>query len=178
MISVKIKTECELLDEIFDLSFEALTLGGLKEEDCASYARLIQDEKTNEFWGYDYKEDFNENVCDSFFIENAKTEFLRGESLTLAIRHNGIFVGEATLYAFDGMGSAEMAIRLLPESRGKQLGNLSFEALTEYARRIGLSEITAFVDKRNKVSLSYLGKNMEKVSETQGRVKFSCALIN
>jgi RimJ/RimL family protein N-acetyltransferase len=170
---VKIKTECELLDEIPSYNFDKISLGALLDSDVSIYAKLIRDEKTNEFWGYDYKEDFSELVSDSFFIENARMEFLRGAALTLAVRLDGEFIGEATLYAFDGKGDAEIAIRLLPEASGRGLGKLTFNALAEYARRIGLVSLSAFVDKRNAPSLKYCASLMEKREETPSRVKFS-----
>ena len=173
---IKIKTECELLEKIPSLDYEKISLTPLCEDDAKSYARLLRDEETNKYWGYDFREDFSENIDDAFFIENARMEFARGSAITLAIRENGAFLGELTLYAFDALGGAELAIRLLPEARGKKLGYLSFSALSEYARMIGLTRLFAFVDKRNAVSLSYLGKLMEKIDESDTRVKFSYAL--
>ncbi len=169
---VKIKTECELLEEIPSLSFEKISLGALSDGDAENYARLIRDEETNKFWGYDFREDFSGKLEDSFFVENAKMEFMRGTAITLAVRHDESFIGEVTFYAFDGMGGAEIAIRLLPEARGRHLGDASFETLVEFARNIGLIRLSAFVDTRNTVSLSYMGKNMERSLVTDTRVKF------
>ena len=173
---VRIKTECELLEEIPGLDFEDISLAPLSLEDSESYARLIRDEDTNKFWGYDFREDFSEGVSDEFFIENARSEFMRNSAITLAIRCADGFLGELTLYAFDGSGGAELAIRLLPEQRGKGLGKKSFAALLEYAKTIGLTKLFAFVDKSNAISLKYLGNLMEKAGEDGTRVKFSYEL--
>ncbi|MBQ7333622.1 MAG: GNAT family N-acetyltransferase [Clostridia bacterium] len=173
---VKVKTECELLDEILDFHFDGISLTSLREDDTENYARLLRDEKTNKFWGYDFREDFSENVPDSFFIENAVLEFRRGLAITLAVRFDGKFIGEATLYAFDGMGSAEIAIRLLPKASGRGLGKSTFKAIAEYAKRIGLIRLSAYVDKRNSKSLKYCSSLMEKCDETPDRVKFSLNL--
>lgn len=170
---VRVKTECELLEEIKGTSLDEVSLSALSESDTEAYATLLRDEETNKFWGYDFREDFSENVSDSFFIENAKMEFLRGTAITLAVKRGEDFIGEATLYAFDGMGGAELAIRLLPEARGKGFGNKTFYALKEYAKAIGLVRLFAFVDRRNKISLKYLGNLMETVGENDTRVKFS-----
>ena len=173
---VKIKTECELLEEIFDFNSEDISLTALTDADTESYAKLCRDDETNKFWGYDFREDFSEIVSDSVFIENAKMEFLRGTAITLAVKRGESFIGEATLYAFNGMGGAELAIRLLPDARGKGFGNKTFYALKEYAKAIGLVRLFAFVDKRNKNSLKYLGNLMETVGEDATRVKFSQSL--
>jgi RimJ/RimL family protein N-acetyltransferase len=173
---VKIKTECELLDTVPKLSFVNVTLDTLCENDAEAYARLLRDEGTNEFWGYDFREDFSENVSDSFFIENARQEFLRGESLTLAVRFNEKFIGEATFYAFDGMGGAEIAIRLLPENRGMGLGKSTVSALFEYAAKIGLTKLSAFIDKRNTASIKLFSNFLGISEESDTRVKFSCNL--
>ncbi len=173
---VKIKTECELLDEIPDFNFGKISLGAPTDSDAENYARLIRDEETNKYWGYDFREDFSEKLDDSFFVENAKMEFMRGAAITLAVKEDETFIGEVTYYAFDGMGGAEIAIRLLPEARGRHLGDASFEALVEFARNIGLTRLTAFVDKRNERSISYMSKNMKTSMDADTRVKFSLDL--
>ena len=101
---------------------------------------------------------------------------MRGESLTLAVRFNEKFIGEATFYAFDGMGGAEIAIRLLPESRGMGLGKLTVSALFEYAAKIGLTKLSAFIDKRNTASIKLFSNFLEISEESDTRVKFSCNL--
>ena len=175
---VRIKTECELLDEIPTRVFDEISLAPLSDGDAEDYARLLRDEKTNEFWGYDFREDFSENASDSVFIENAKMEFLRGAAITLAVKHGEAFIGEATLYAFDGMGGAEIAIRLLPEARGKGHGNKAFKALSEYAKSTGLTRLFAYVDKRNTASLKYCGNLMEIIAEEDTRVKFCYSIFH
>jgi len=174
---IKIKTECELLDSIPEFDYERLSVGEISVEENEDYARLLRDEETNKFWGYDFRDDFGEAVADSFFRENAIEEFERGTALTLALRNEGCFIGEGTLYAFDGKGEAELAIRLLPEARGKGFGREGFLALAECARRIGLVRIVAFVDKRNEISLKYLGKLMKTEFQDVERVKFSYELF-
>lgn len=173
---VKIKSECELLSEIPEISFDEISLGEILDSEAELYAKLILDEKTNEFFGYDVREDLSENAAPEAFPESARLDFMRGSAITLAVRVFGEFSGEVTLYAFDGMGGAEFAIRLLPEKAGRGFGKLSFAALSEYARRIGLTRILAFVDKRNAKSLKYCAALMEKIEESDTRVKFSCDL--
>ena len=101
---------------------------------------------------------------------------MRGESIALAIRQGEKLLGEAVLYAFDGMGGAEIAIRLLPENRGMGLGKSTVSALFEYAAKIGLTKLSAFIDKRNSASIKLFSNFMEISEESDTRVKFSCNL--
>jgi len=169
---VKIKTECELLEKIPSFDFGTLSLTEISENDFDAYARLVRNVDVNKYWGYDFRTDFSENVPDSFFIENARLEFARGTALALAVRDGDKFIGEIALYAFDGMGGAEFAIRLLPEYQGLGLASRALEALFEYSKTIGLTRLFAFVDKRNAPSLKFCARHMEKCSEDNTRVKF------
>ena len=162
---VCVKTECELLDKITPCELDGFSVGALLETDTEDYARLVRDEETNRYWGYDYREDYSDKVSDSFFLENANLEFEYGTAINLAIRKEKVFIGEATLYAFDGMGGAEFAIRLLPEHRGKRYSKKAFEVVVKYAKSIGLIRLSSYVDKRNVASLRF--------SESDTRVKFS-----
>lgn len=173
---VKIKTECELLDTPPTIEFEEIRLEEISDSFAEDYARLCRDDGVNEYWGYDYKEDFKDRTDDGFFVEEARREFLSGTALSLAIVVRERFVGEVILYAFSGNGSAEYAIRILPEFQGRGIAKRAFEATLCIARNIGLLRLFAFVDKRNAVSLSYLSARMEKVAETAGRMKFSVDL--
>lgn len=175
---VRIKTECELIDNISEFLYKGIRAGKLLPENDEDYARLSKDYETNKYWGYNFKDDFPDNVSDSFFRENAELEFSRGKSISLALSIHGKLIGEAVLYAFLGDGSAEFAIRLLPEWRGKGLGYLAFDAIRIYATSIGLTELRAFVDKRNTASLSLCETLMEKAEESDERVKFYFKLFS
>ena len=159
--SVLINTECELCDELPEEEGDSLILTAITEEDIPDYARLCRDEEVNRYWGYDYRED-KPDASDSYFYETAKEEFARGSSATFAILVKpGIirrkymsedtpesestvridrvsFAGEATLYAFDGKGNAQMAIRLLPEFQGLGLASESAALLGQAAREMGI----------------------------------------
>jgi len=172
---VRIKTECELLDEIPHIEWGRVKLDALSENDIASYARLSKDENVNKYWGYNYLEDISA-PGDGYFFENAALEFSRGVAMTMAIRTSGDFIGEATLYAFDGKGGAEFAIRLLSERQGCGLGTEAVLALAEAARNIGLLRLHAKVMKENSSSIAMLKKVSDEYFEEDGCIYFTLEL--
>lgn len=169
---ISVSTECELLSEFPGISDGEISLSALSEEDTEVYARLCRDEEIIKVWGYDYREDVKE-ASDAYFIENAFREFNLGISITLAVRRGEDFVGEATIYGFDGMGNAEIAIRILPEYRKEGVGSKALSLLIELARKIGLVRLVAYVFSDNIPSVRMTEKYMVRLSEDGGRVKFS-----
>ena len=169
---ISVSTECELLSEFPEISDGEISLSALSEEDTEVYARLCRDEEIIKVWGYDYREDVKE-ASDAYFIENAFREFNLGISITLAVRRGEDFVGEAIIYGFDGMGNAEIAIRILPEYRKKGVGSKALSLLIELARKIGLVRLVAYVFSDNIPSVRMTEKYMVRLSEDGGRVKFS-----
>lgn len=169
---VSVKTECELLSEIPSMAEGDVSLTPLSEYDTQDYARLCKNEEIIRLWGYDYREDVP-NAPDSYFIENALREFNTGTAITLAIRQNGVFAGEAVIYGFLGTGRAEIAVRILPEHRGKGLGSRALSLLIRLAKRIGLISLVACVYSENTHSVKMTGKYMTRDSEDGDRVKFT-----
>lgn len=170
--SVQVKSECELLSSVPTLTCDELSVTEMGEAHIADYARLSRDRETNKYWGYDFFCDYGENVTDEAFLLDAKNSFARGVSLSVALCHNGKFMGEGVFYAFDGRGNAEIAIRLLPEACGLGFGKKFLGLLTEYAKMIGLISLSAIVDKRNTSSVALFSKVMEKSETHDTRVNF------
>ncbi len=166
--SVKIKTECMLLDKIPEVDEGRVKLTAISEKDIPLYAELSRSQNVNKYWGYNYSED----VCapsDEYFYEAAARDFATGTALSLAVRCDGEFCGEAVIYAFDGMGVAEFAIRLLPECQGKGLGRATVRAVISLARNIGLVKLRSVIMKENEKSLAMLDaftNNRESVGES------------
>ena len=154
---ITVKTECELMGDVPDVTFGRIELNALTEDDISEYARLSKDKDVNRLWGYDYSDDVSD-PDDSYFYETAISEIAAGISVSMAIRCEGYFVGEAVLYAFDGRGGAEFAIRLLPEWQGKGLGTESVRAICAAAAEIGLIRLTSRIMKANYASIRMLEK--------------------
>jgi len=168
---VTVKTECELMGEVPEVELGRVMLNALTEEDIPEYARLCRDKGVNKHWGYDYYADVTDPE-DAYFYEMAMSELAVGVALSMAVRHAGSFIGEAVLYAFDGRGCAEFAIRLLPEWQGVGLGGESVRAICDAAYEIGLIRLSSAVMKENIASVRMLKKLTDKYSETDNGFVF------
>ena len=168
---IRVKTECELLNEIPEIDAGRVKLSALIEADIPEYARLCKDKNVNKCWGYDYSEDVSD-PSDEYFYETALSELSMGVSLTMAVRYGDRFVGEAVLYAFDGRGCAEFAVRLLPEWQGKGLGTETVRAICAAAREMGLVRLCSRVMKENSASVNMLRKITDEHEEGECEVVF------
>ena len=169
--TVKILSEVALMTEIPEICVDDVKLTQLTENNDAEYARLCKDQDTNKFWGYDYSAD-EPNPDDSYFREQAESEFSRGVALCLAVRVGDSFVGEATLYSFDLIGGCECAVRILPEFRGRSIATKALSGLFIIARRAGVTNLYATVDARNSASKKLCEKLYNESSESDGKIKF------
>lgn len=168
---VAIKSEAELLSEPPSIECDGVELSPLEREDIPEYYRLATDEKTNRYWNYDYRDDNPEADGEYFFCEQ-ESDFARGAAITLAVRTEGRFIGEATLYGFDLAGGAYVALRLLPEWCSRGYGSRSLEAVFALAESIGLVKLFADVREENAPSLALFGGYMDEISREGGVVRF------
>jgi len=167
----EIKSECELLCDMPEISAERITLSAPTEDDITEIARLARDESVNKYWGYNYLSDIGE-VADEYFYENSIRSFESGASMSMAIRYEGKYVGEAEYYSFDLMGGAEIAIRLLPEYQGFGLGRETLLLAIKLGRRIGLTKLYATVMEENAPSVKFTSQLMTQYRREGGVVYF------
>ena len=161
--TVRVLSELSLTEEISSESMENVELSLLIPEDEAEYARLCRDGEGNRYWGYDFSADAPD--CeDSYFLEMAERELDRGVAISLAIRYNGIFVGEAILYYFDLKGGAQCALRILPEYRRKGIASNAISILEKIASQMGLIFLYATVDSDNEASCNLFNKSFDDFS--------------
>ncbi len=168
---LRVETECMLLDEIPTSLSGRVELNALSNNDEKLYAELCKDKNVNKYWGYDYSEDVK-LPSDEYFLSEANREFMSGVALPLAVRVSGELVGDAVIYAFDGKGGAEFAIRLFENRQGQGIASDAFGAIADIAIRIGLVRLRASVMSENNASLAFADKFMERISEKDGRVNF------
>lgn len=172
---VRIKTECELMEKIPHIVGERVKLRELLPDDIPLYAKLCKDENVNKYWGYDYKEDVS-SPQDEYFFENAASELARGVAFSMAVCEGKEFIGECTLYAFDGMGAAEFSVRLLPEFHGRGLGSEAVGLICDAARAVGLLRLRARVSEKNTPSLAMLQRFAVGVALGDGTMEYEILL--
>ena len=168
LFTVEVLNELDLAESLPTLSGERVSITPLDLSDSEKYALLCRDAETNRFWGYNYADDAPD--CeDSYFFENAMTELSRSVAVSFAIRHGDELIGEALLYAFDFLGGAECAIRLLPEYRGRGLSSECVALLCDAAKALSLRCVYATVSIENHASM-HLFKKSFTVIENSGQI--------
>ncbi len=158
-LAVRIVTECMECEFVPETMYDDVYLGEFASSYAPKYEKLIKDANLNCHFGYNILDDIP-NGTGIDFIENARAEFERSESITLAatVDENGenVFVGEGVLYAFDGRGKACVSFRVLPEYHRIGIGRKIFSGLLGVAKQIGLKKVVAEVKKENLPSLNLL----------------------
>lgn len=172
---VEIFNELMLAKKLPRLENNGVLLTTLDKNDAKEYKRLATDEKTNEYWGYDYRAD-NREPDDEYFYLTALADLERGASVSFALRYDDKFIGEAVIQAFDLTGGADVALRLLPEYRGKGLGALSLRLLLSAAGDLGLKRLTASVFTENAASVALFSKYMKPSEPRDGKIGFTLDL--
>ena len=172
---VKVNNECDMLDEIPTIEIDGITLDEIRDSDKEKYAQLCRDRDLNKYWGYDVDADNPEGDAD-YYLDIARREINDGVAIALAVRENGEFVGEATIYDFDFRGCASIAVRILPSQHSRGLGSRAIKALIEYARMICLNEIRAEVLSENEKSIKMTSKYMRITNQTKSKVYFALPL--
>ena len=156
---VKINSECDLLNEWPSVEDGDMVLNRISSDDIDKYAELCADRELNKYWGYDVRED-NPDGSKQFYLDVAEREFGDGIAITLGIRFNGDFVGEAVIYDFDYRGSAQIAVRVSPKYHGKGVGTRATKNLIALAKKIGLSSVKAEIINENSASIKMTSKVM------------------
>ena len=172
---IVVKNECDLLEDMPCFTLGDVTLDAITENDVEHYADLCRDAALNKYWGYDVSTD-NPSGASDYYFSVAKREFYDGVAVTLAIRYLGEFVGEAVIYDFDYLGSAEIAVRILPGFHGKGVGSLATETLIKLAGKIGLSSLRAEIINENSASIKMTSKFMNLKSVGDCKTTFTLDL--
>ena len=172
---VKVNNECDMCDGLPVLELDGIRLDALTEEDDAAYAELCRNRELNKFWGYDVDVD-NPDAEDSYYRLVCERELSDGVAMTFAVRLEGELAGEATIYDFDYLGSASIAVRVLPEFQSRGVGSRSVRALIEVAGEIGLSELRTEIMNQNEASIKMTSKYMDVEKVEKDKTKFTLKL--
>lgn len=171
---VRAVTEIEELEESPTLVGTCVTLTPLDAGDAARYETLCTDPDVLRFYGYDMRADATEGTGGESLLGVAEREFATRRSLPLAIRRKGEFVGDILLYGFDAHGGASVAVRLLPDARGKGMASDALRTLLSYAEEVlGLICVTAEVREENIPSLRLFDHVMCRVGLCDGSVLYT-----
>ncbi len=157
---VSFYTECMKLDELPEMMEGDVYLCEPVSAYADDYRRLIGDKEHNRYYGYDACEDLGSRGAEEY-VDLIRSEFDRRISMSYAATVLGadgrnVFIGEGTLYGFDGEGSARAAFRVLPEYTRRGYGRSIFSGLMKIAREIGLSTLICEVMIENEPSLALL----------------------
>ncbi len=174
-----INSECDRLPAVPTVSGEGIILSELEMSDAEDYKRLTFDRKLNKYWGYDAEKD-TPNASGEELIDLARSEFSRGVALTLAIRElcptGPRFVGEAVIFDYDYRGTAELALRILPEYHGEGRGTRALSTLITLARDMGIKTIRARVQAENIPSIKMIEKQLKRLEAKDETVYFELTL--
>ena len=172
---VQVNNECDLLSSWPSIELDGITLGEFREEDRGKYAELCRDRDLNKYWGYDVDED-NPDFDEEFYLNVTRREFDEGVAITLAIRENDEFVGEATIYGFDYRGSASIAVRVLKSCHSRGIGSRATKALVSLGKEIGLSVLRAEILNENESSIKMTAKYLNVEKRTESKTFFALSL--
>lgn len=170
--TLRVMSEATLLGSLPTIEGRAgVSLTPLAPADDELFARLCKDADTNRYWGYDFSQD-NPDPTDDYFRLVCEEELARGVAISLAVRVNDSFAGEATLYAFDLMGGCECAVRLLPAFRHKGYATEVIKMLGDLAADIGMVYLCATVAAENKASVRLSEKTLSDYTADGENLKF------
>lgn len=172
---INVNNECDLLSEVPSFTEGDVSLGPITEADTALYASLCGDASLNKYWGYDVRED-NPEADSDYYIYVADREFNDGVAITLAVRYRNQFAGEAVIYDFDYLGSAAIAVRILPDYHGRGIGSRAVSSLIKLAKEIGLSSLRTEIINENIASIKMTSKHMNVESVGKSKTKFTLCL--
>ena len=154
----------------------SLSLTHILDSDSDDYDRLCLDDEHNRLWGYDYKKDIP-SPTPGCFLGAARKAFAAGSALSLAIRLDGKFIGEAVYFVVDGRGSAKLGWRLLPEFCGKGLAASAFKLAGDFGLyTIGFAKLKAYCYRENEASANSIAHSMKQVGEDEKFIYFERTL--
>ena len=146
---------------------ERLIVCAIGEEDKELYAKLYLDDRLNELWGYDYREDLGENQpTPDYFYNFQRSLKEKKEEYSLAVKLRGELIGELVLHNFDFKGGVEMGFRFFKQYQGQGYAIESASALKDYAFNIlGAKTLKSRCFKQNAASAKLISRLGLKKSE-------------
>ena len=141
-----------------DIKTERLEITDIFEKDKDAYAKLYTDDKINEFYGYDYREDCKGEPTEEYFYNFQKDLKTTEGEYSFAVKKDGALIGEVVAYNFGFDGSCEIGYRFLKEFWGKGYAFESVSAFIAELKTAGVRIINARTKKENVRSERLLNK--------------------
>jgi ribosomal-protein-alanine N-acetyltransferase len=153
------------------LKTQRLTVEDITKKDALEYQRLYLDDDLNKWWGYDYREDLGDKEpTKEYFLRFQQSLKDKKEEYSLAVKKDGVMVGELVLHNFDESGGVEIGFRFFKECHGKGYALESATALKDYAiTTLGASTLKSRCYKENAPSrklIERLGLKLSNQSDT------------
>lgn len=149
---------------------ERLSIEEILTTDGENYARLYLDESLNKYWGYDYKEDLKGEPNAEYFLSFMQGLKEKEEEYSLAVKKDGVMIGEVVMHGFDFFGNLEIGFRIEKKNQKKGYAFESVSALIEYiTQNIKPKKIKAKCYLENEPSkklIEKLGFSMAKKDKT------------
>lgn len=129
-------------DNIYTQNFYAdlgdnFVISEITEKDKEEYQKLYLDDELNKYWGYDYLEDLgNNNPTPDYFYNFMLSLKDKKQEYSLAIKKDGLLVGEVVFHNFDYFGGVEIGFRLNSEYHRKGVTTKAVEKMKEYAKEV------------------------------------------
>ena len=169
---VRVNNELDVLEALPCAVGDRVELVPMGYEFATDYLRLCTHSEVNKFWSYDYRADMGESPTGEDFVRVALGEADAGIALSLAILCDREFIGEVQVYDFDYLGSAEIAIRLLPEYWGGGYADDAMRCAIGLLREMGVGSLRASVMEENARSVSFITRHFGEGALSGGVYKF------
>lgn len=168
--TVIVTTLFDKINSPFFLKTERLELTDIQETDKQDYARLYLDDELNKWWGYDYREDLGESAPtpDYFYFFQEKMKKVK-EEYSVAVKKDGVMVGELVMHNFNYYGGVEIGFRFFKDCQGKGYAVESASALRDYCLQVlKAKKVKSRCYKENLPSAKLIGRlGLKMVSENQ-----------
>ena len=173
------RTLFDLIIPPVTLQTERLTVSEILQTDAEDYAKLYLDDELNKWWGYDYREDLNDEppTPEYFFAFQNKLKDKK-EEYSFAVKVDNKMVGELVLHNFDFFGGVEMGFRFFSHCQGKGYATESALALKTFVKEeLGAKKLKSRCFKQNIPSANLISRiGLKKVYEDQTHFYFETEL--
>ena len=129
---VKVETAFSKIKPPIYIETERLILTEIEESDSKKYRDIYIDDKLNEFWGYDYKDDLVGEPTKEYFYQFMQGLKEKKEEYSIAVKKDGVMIGELVLHNFDYYGNLEIGFRIEAKNQKKGYAFESARGLIAY----------------------------------------------